>query len=355
MQITVTVKPLENSEVEIIGEIATADFASFRQKAIANLNTEAKIDGFRPGHVPEQVLIEKLGDEAILMEMADLALREAYPEIILEHKIDALGRPNIQITKIAADNPLGFKITTAISPKVTFGDYQSAIKKVLAEPAEKIEVADEEVAKVIEEVRQNYAHHEHHKNNLTPTETSGPENHNHGELPLPELTDEFAKKVGPFESVADLQTKIKANLTDEKNREAANKRRIKVIEALVENTTVTPPQILVDHEQNTMMSELKGRIEAAGLNFADYLTHIKKTEDEVRDGWKDEATKQVKIGLAINEVAKLEKIAVTDEELTSETKKLMEHYKDIPEDRARDYVENLIINQKVLTFLEGLK
>lgn len=349
MNLTVTVNQLENSEVEIIGEIATADFASFRAKAITNLNGEAKIDGFRPGHVPEAVLVQTLGDDAILMEMADLALREAYPEIILEHKIDALGRPDIQITKIAKDNPLGFKIKTAVSPKVDLGNYQDAVKKALAEKVEVAPITDADLEQVLTEIQKNYAHQEYHKNN---PEDHG---HDHPELPLPEINDEFATKVGKFTDLADMKAKITDNLKFEREREAANKKRIKVVEALVSTTTVTPPQILIDHEQNTMMSELKGRIEAAGLNFADYLTHIKKTEEEVRDGWKDEATKQVKIGLAINEVAKQEKIKPTTEEVESETKKLMEHYKDIPEDRARDYVANLIINQKVLTFLEGLK
>lgn len=349
MNLTVTVNQLENSEVEIIGEIAAADFANFRAKAIANLNGEAKIDGFRPGHVPEAVLVQTLGDDAILMEMADLALREAYPEIILEHKVDALGRPDIQITKIAKDNPLGFKIKTAVSPKVDLGNYKDAVKKALSEKVEVIPVTDKDLEQVLTEIQKNYAHQEYHRAN------PDVHNHDHGELPLPEITDEFATKVGKFTDLADMKAKITDNLKFEREREAANKKRIKVVEALVCATTVTPPQILIDHEQNTMMSELKGRIEAAGLNFTDYLTHIKKTEDEVRDGWKDEATKQVKIGLAINEVAKQEKIEPTTEEVESETKKLMEHYKDIPEDRARDYVANLIINQKVLTFLEGLK
>lgn len=348
MNLTVTVKPLDNSEVEISGELAANDFATFRQKAVANLNNEAKIDGFRPGHVPEQVLIEKLGDDAILMEMADLALREAYPAIILEHKIDALGRPDIQITKIAKDNPLGFKIKTAVSPKVDLGDYAKAVKKANAEKVEAIAVTDADVAQVLTEIQKNYAHHTYHQTN--PTDT----NHDHGELPLPELTDEFATKVGKFTDLADMKAKITDNLKFEREREAANKKRIKVVEALVSTTKVTPPQILIDHELNTMMSEMKGRIEAAGLNFADYLSHIKKTETEVRDGWKEEATKQVKTGLAINEIAKLEKIEPTPEELERETKALMEHYKDIPEARAKDYVANIIVNQKVLEFLEKL-
>ena len=150
--IKVTVKNLPESEVEIEGEIPTEEFGRFRAAAIAKINAEVTIDGFRQGHATEQALIAKVGEEKILLEMAESALQKAYPEIIEQEKLDALGRPNITITKLAKDNPLGFKIKTAISPKIKLGDYGTAAKKIVAEVVEKIEVADKEVDDLIEEI-----------------------------------------------------------------------------------------------------------------------------------------------------------------------------------------------------------
>ena len=99
MKITSEIKETGESEVEIIGEIAAEDFAIYWPKTIRELGETVKIDGFRPGHVPEKVLVDNLGEAAILREMAEQALGEAYREILLENKLDAIGEPNITITK----------------------------------------------------------------------------------------------------------------------------------------------------------------------------------------------------------------------------------------------------------------
>jgi len=67
---------------------------------------------------------------AILEEMAELALSKIYPEIIIKEKIDAIGRPEISITKLAKDNPLEFKIITSVLPEVKLGDYKKIAKEI---------------------------------------------------------------------------------------------------------------------------------------------------------------------------------------------------------------------------------
>ena len=124
---------LEKSRVEIVGSMLADEFAKFRHKALENINNEVTIDGFRKGKVPENVLVSKVGDMAILEEMAELALSKIYPEIIIKEKIDAIGRPEISITKLAKDNPLEFKIVTAVLPEVKLGDYKKIAKEITKE------------------------------------------------------------------------------------------------------------------------------------------------------------------------------------------------------------------------------
>ena len=121
---------LEKSRVEIVGSMLADEFAKFRHKALENINNEVTIDGFRKGKVPENVLVSKVGDMAILEEMAELALSKIYPEIIIKEKIDAIGRPEISITKLAKDNPLEFKIITSVLPEVKLGDYKKIAKEI---------------------------------------------------------------------------------------------------------------------------------------------------------------------------------------------------------------------------------
>ncbi len=134
----VNLKQLPNAEIEISGELSGEQFAAYRAPALKQLHQTVTIDGFRPGHIPENVLVAKLGKEKILLEMAELALREHYPKIITENKIAAIGRPEITITKIATDNPLGFKIKTAVEPTVKLPDYKKIAREINATPVEAV-------------------------------------------------------------------------------------------------------------------------------------------------------------------------------------------------------------------------
>ncbi|MDO8183579.1 MAG: trigger factor [bacterium] len=128
-----TTKKLPQSRLEIKGAVGAEEFKSYRGKAVAGLSAKLKLPGFRPGHVPEKVLVEKLGEGAILEEMAELALAQAYPEILREHKIDALDRPEIKITKMAMGDELAFTIETDVYPEVTLPDYEKLVKTIAKE------------------------------------------------------------------------------------------------------------------------------------------------------------------------------------------------------------------------------
>jgi FKBP-type peptidyl-prolyl cis-trans isomerase (trigger factor) len=132
------IKLLPGSEVEIVGEISADDFENERQHAVLHLSQDIKIDGFRPGKAPEKVIIDVIGEQKILNEMAALVMQREYPRIINEKKIKAIGRPEITITKLARNNPLGFKIKTYVMPEVELPDYKKI--KVLEKIAEQTKV-----------------------------------------------------------------------------------------------------------------------------------------------------------------------------------------------------------------------
>lgn len=124
MNYKIIIKPLEDSRIEIDGELTADVFESYREHAVRHLGETIKLDGFRPGHIPESILVERLGEGTILEEMANDALGELYPMIVTEHKLEIIGRPEVSITKIAKNNPLGFKIVTAVLPEIILPDYK---------------------------------------------------------------------------------------------------------------------------------------------------------------------------------------------------------------------------------------
>jgi trigger factor len=192
--VSTTVKTLPESIVEITGTLSWDDFSTYEKRAFDRLAAHLEIDGFRKGNVPEVVAKKHLGDELILADMAELALNELYPEIVKEHALDAIGRPTLAITKLARGNELGFTLTTAVLPAITLPDYKKIAKGIA--PKEAVAITEEEVDKVIENLRQirAYGHvHDHDE-----------PGHAHDE-PLPEVTDEFAKSFGNFATVAELR------------------------------------------------------------------------------------------------------------------------------------------------------
>ena len=111
--------------------------------------------------IPENVLISKVGEMAILEEMAEFALSRAYIDILIDNKIDAIGKPQITITKLAKGNAVEFKAVTATVPDVKLPDYAKlAAKEVKDASSNKIEVTEKDVEDSILRVRKSHASHE---------------------------------------------------------------------------------------------------------------------------------------------------------------------------------------------------
>ena len=78
---------LPKNEIEIEGELDAELFEAYFKEALRKLGENIKLDGFRPGKVPDNVLISKIPEIRILEEMAEMALGEHYPRIIVDEKI----------------------------------------------------------------------------------------------------------------------------------------------------------------------------------------------------------------------------------------------------------------------------
>jgi len=348
----ITINKLPKSQVEIIGIIETDDFESFRSKAMKHLAEHADLPGFRQGHVPEAVLAGSIGEMTILDEMAEIALESRYPEIIVSNKIDAIGRPHVHITKIAKGSPLEFKIETAVVPEIELPDFKKIAAKITAKK-EETKVTEEEVDKVILEIRKQRAGSQEHVHQEGETHE-----HEHAEIKeedLPPIDEEFIKGLGAFKDLEDLKTKIRENLGHEKEQQAKEKVRMSIIKEILGDTKMEVPDILVHGELERMIAQFKHDVTQMGLKFEDYLGHIKKTEDDMRKEWQKDAEDRAKTQLIIDKIAETEKIVPEKDLVEKEVANILERYGDADADRARDYVNMIMTNEKVLDYLEGTK
>ena len=347
---SVEIKNLSGTEVEISAEIPTETFDSYRASAVKKLAGEVSIDGFRKGHIPETVLVQKVGEGAILHETAEAALADAYPEILREHAVRAIGAPEITLTKLARGNPLGFRIKTAVLPEVVLPDYKKVAHDALAAANDIIVVTDEEIEKAITRmlrIRSNDTNE-----NATDESTKKRENYEKEENKLPELTDEFVKKLGNFATVDEFRAKMKENLREEKELQQKEKRRVALIDGLLARTALPVPALLIDAEKERMMAQFKGQITQMGAKPEDYFAKIKKTEEEVKKEWNERGKKKVQVQIILDEIARKENIVPDEKEVAEETKRFVERYSDADPVRAKAYIEGVLSNEAVFEFLE---
>ncbi len=349
---TITKKEtLPGSMVSIEGELSAESLAAQRSKALEKFQQLFTIDGFRKGHIPEKMLVEKVGELGITEEEGGLALEKAYADIIAEAGVAAIGQPMVSVTKIAPGQPMGFKIQTAVVPEVTLPDYKKLAKESVSKNIEEVTVTDVEVEEAIQDIRRSVAHQKFH-------ETHGDtHDHNHDikDEDLPEVNDEFAKQLGKFENLEDFKTKLKANILNEKQVKAREKKRLSAMDAIIGETKVEVPEILVESELTKMIGQFKDSISSMGLTYEAYLEKIKKTDDDVKNEWRDEAKKRATIQLILNKIAVEEKIVVDEKLVEHQATELSQYYKEADPLRIRVYVETMMLNEEVWKFLESQK
>jgi FKBP-type peptidyl-prolyl cis-trans isomerase (trigger factor) len=161
--------------------------------------------------------------------------------------------------------------------------------------------------------------------------------------------------LGKFENIDDFKAKITENLKSEKEAKNSEKRRISIVEAILEKSEIEVPDMMVDYEVEKMMHEFEGNIATTGMAFDEYLKSINKTKEDYKKEWRDQGFQRAQTQLMLNDIAASEKIDVPDETIQSEVEKIMEQYKNqkgIDENNVRAYVATILTHQEVFKFLD---
>lgn len=314
----ISFKKLPHSEVEFSGSFAPDELAPFRPRALAKLNDEIELKGFRKGHVPESMLVKTVGDVAVWEEMFLAALSEAYPTMLVEHKVNALGRPNITVTKIAANAPVEFTLRTAHIPEIKLADYKNIRDDEAKKPLEPEAVSDQDVAEVLERIKKEAS----------------------GKTPAEPIDEEKYK------------TRIRESLTREKEIAAHQKKRARILDRLAKETSVELPAVLVNEEIRRMEARVEHDLSRMGVKLEKYLEEVKKTLEDMRAEWRPQAEKNVTIQMALAEISTREKLAPKEELLEREADALVKAHK-VSKENARAYVAEVLGNELVLSYLEG--
>lgn len=176
------------------------------------------------------------------------------------------------------------------------------------------------------------------------------------EFDRPALDDAFAASLGKFTNLADLRNQITTNIKAMKQEEESARLERAIIDELIKQTHFGDiPALLVDSELHQMLAKLKNRIEHDGGVWKDYLEHLKKSENTMKEEMRAEAITRVKAALLMRAIGEVENISVTPEEVAAEQDVALKQYADDHEMqeyiKSADYASHLkhiLLTRKVM-------
>ncbi len=287
-------KNLPNSQLEIEIELSSDELDNYINQAVLRLGENLEIEGFRKGTAPKEIIEQRIGKENILVEAADMAVKDNYKKVILENNIEAIQEPEIKILKLAVGNPFSFKIKTAILPEIELPDYKKIASEV---PKNKVVVEEKEIGESLEWIRKSRAkfiskNGTCQKGDFVEIIYSSPQIENNKEIKdgfilgeghfipgfeeslfgleagqekefsldappnssiknlagekvgfkvkinsvqkveLPEIDDQFAKNIGNFENLEALKKNLKEGIGSEKEQMESRKQRAEILERI---------------------------------------------------------------------------------------------------------------------------
>ncbi|NOX63824.1 MAG: trigger factor [Chloroflexi bacterium] len=377
-ELKITQQALENRQTRLTVEVPQPRVDAALRKKVKSLSRRIRIPGFRPGKAPYHIVVQRLGREALLQEVAEEIGEEVYQEALETAGIEPVGPGNL--VDIAFD-PLTYQFEVPLEPNVDPGDYRS-VRVSYEEPDEAS--IDEDVDKEIERIREA-------NRNWTPVERpveygdlvtlkievtvddevvlqnddwdvvpdkedytltpefdaalvgmeggeektftavfpedahspwAGKEGVFHIEikdvqtLVTPEFDDEFAAAIGGYDTAEDMREAIREHLAQHARENAEAAFREKVIEALIEQAEMDYPPIMIERLIDDMMRELERTIAPYGIeSVAEYLRMVGKTEEEQRAELRSDAEKRLRYELLLNAIAEREAFPVSDYEI----------------------------------------
>jgi trigger factor len=372
---------LPKSEMKLTIQLTPEEMKKFKEQATKEISQHVKVPGFRPGHVPYEILLQHVHEEAIVNHAADLALPQTYSDAVLKEDIKAVARPKV---KIIDNAPLHFEATVAVYPEVKIAGYQNL---QLKEQEVKIEEKDiEEVlkdiqkqkaghkevdreAKVGDRVEIDFAGFDEGGAPLDNTQSSNhplvigegslvkdfedqlvgmkkdekktfkvtfPKDYFHKpfrekkvefkvemkkveEVTLPEWNEEFIESlVGEKKTLEEIKKMTRENLERDKKHQEKIRRENEFLEKITELVQVEIPDALLEEEIDAMIEEFQQSLGEKGLTLERFLEYSKKELKDLRDDRRKEAEKRLRLRFALQQVFTQDNIAVSDQEIEQE-------------------------------------
>ena len=375
-----TVKKLSETVYEVSVTRNGEELKHLKEHVLVHFK-DAKVDGFRKGHVPADVLEKKFKKE-IEGEILNHIISEEYRKAVEENNLSPIADIKLEKYENNEDN-VEVVFTIPVLPEINLGDYKSVKveKEALDVNDEKVnaeieimrsnagklkEVADDETAKDKDVTNINFEGFidgeafdggkaegfdltlgsksfidtfedqiiGHKKGDEFDVNVTFPEEYHAENLKgkpavfkvkvnsikrkeEAELNEDLAKELG-YDSVEDLKVKTKENLTKREETRIENEYRGKVVDAVVDTVNFEIPEAVVEREIQFQINRFAQQLQMQGMSLNQYFEMTGQDIEKMRESIKESAEKSVKRDLVLTEIAKAENIQATEEEVNAE-------------------------------------
>ena len=384
----------ENSAIELVIQVDGATFDAAVNKIYNKQKKKINIPGFRKGKAPRRIVEAMFGADVFYEDAIEEVYPQAYSEAIKQEDIHPVAYPKLDIVEVGKDG-LTFKALVTVRPEAKLGEYKgiTAPKQVEDVTAEDVEkemqtyiqretrlISVERPARNGDTVDIDFegfkdgvpfqgGKAEHFslelgsgsfipgfEEQIEGMETGGekelnvtfPEDYSAKELAgqpavfkvklhevkerqVPEIDDEFAKDVSEFDTLDEFKADLEHQVKERREANAQQAFEEAVLEKLGESLEVELPEAMVDYRVDRAVEDYRYRIESQGMRFDQYLSMMGMNLADMRKNFVPGATRQIRVELALEEVAKAEGLEVTSEEVEAEYDRLAKEYRMEPE------------------------
>ena len=337
-------KNISDVKVELTISLGAEELKAAEQVALTKLAKEVKIEGFRKGKAPLEMVAAQVDPILLNQETLENALSKSVAEAFLKEKVQAINRPEVDVKKFIPGTELEFTATTEIMPKVELGDY-----KKLGVKKEAVKVSKKEVKETIDRILKNFAEKkkvereakngdeviidflgkkdgvafdggkaekfplelgsksfipgfeegligkkagdelsldlefpkDYHAKDLAGAKVVFEVKiHEVRENVEPEINEEFLSKLGDFKTKEEFEKQIEEDLKTQKQTEADEKFKDELVKKLAEVSKVPVPEILLEDQKRSIEMDMQQNLMYSGLSLEDYLERMGKTREE---------------------------------------------------------------------------
>ena len=337
-------KNISDVKVELTISLGAEELKAAEQVALTKLAKEVKIEGFRKGKAPLEMVASQVDPNLLNQETLENALSKSVAEAFLKEKVQAINRPEVDVKKFIPGTELEFTATTEIMPKVELGDY-----KKLGVKKEAAKVSKKEVKETIDRILKNFAEKkkvereakngdeviidflgkkdgvafdggkaekfplelgsksfipgfeegligkkagdelsldlefpkDYHAKDLAGAKVVFEVKiHEVRENVEPEINKEFLSKLGDFKTKEEFEKQIEEDLKTQKQAEADEKFKDELVKKLAEVSKVPVPEILLEDQKRSIEMDMQQNLMYSGLSLEDYLERMGKTREE---------------------------------------------------------------------------